>query len=78
MRLYNGCPDDDLRELLERQTEFASKLKQYNGRCVYFPYECTYIVFIDNRGVWSTESKTLIESVNKFLIGVEHGKANHL
>lgn len=57
MRMYNGCPDSELKTLIESDAEADRKLRQLerklgqsdgSARAVYFPNGAFFQGFIDN------------------------------
>jgi hypothetical protein len=65
MRCYNGCPDSELQAILDIELNFKEKLTAINpdAKCIYFPSEDHYIVFIGVKGLWDTESNSLVKSI---------------
>lgn len=45
MRLYNGCPDKELQELLDSRRETKRKIISLGFTVTYFPMEEKYIGF---------------------------------
>lgn len=45
MRLYNGCPDDELQAVWDAQDNCKAKLKSIGCKAIYFPVEGKYMVF---------------------------------
>lgn len=48
MRLYNGCPDDELKAYWERQANISKELGKVGLRATYFPMEEKWMVFDKN------------------------------
>lgn len=51
MRLYNGCPDDELKAVWDAREEAHKELKKIGARATYFPAEGQYIGFIGSEPV---------------------------
>jgi hypothetical protein len=70
MRCYNGCPDSQLQNLLDKKSEARKRLKQIrqDARCCYFPAEGKWQVFVGNtmvEGTWLSDEIASIEQAIK-------------
>ncbi len=77
MRLYNGCPDEELQNLLDRKKEAKEKIKQLGTKlgldinCVYFPNGEFWQLFEGYKPI-GKEHKTIfmaVEEANKLFKG---------
>lgn len=52
-RYYNGCPDTELQAFIDARANAQKKMETINpkARCVYFPMEQRYSVWLENKRI---------------------------
>jgi hypothetical protein len=73
MRCYNGCPDGELKALIDARIKAEKRLKKINpeARCVYFPSPGYFQVWLNNEPVcgWDLKFEDKVTAIEAAIAG---------